>query len=367
MNQKIWSAENGTGIAVKMNKNNLLKLTLENSVSCLAIIGLAKNAGKTVALNTIIREAEKADVKLAIASYGRDGEDIDVITLKEKPLIFIPPNTYFVTAEKLFEKSSLQGSIVIDTKMDTLLGRVKIYKSGAIGDSVELAGVNRGSRMMKIKELLPGDTELFLIDGALDRRSSAIPSLTHGMVLATGAVVGNTVDLIVQRTMDEVERFTLPPCPEEQISQAAGRILGSGQSGLIRNGEIIALSDNSFGQTIVPAHYRVESGDFLVYSGALTDSAAEEIIYEYKASDCTLIVRDGTRIFISRRNINLLKKNRIRLCVYEPIKLIALTVNPYSPYDFRVDSDLLLDNMRESLRKAGIEIPVFDVLSKDYL
>ncbi len=367
MNQKILSVENETGIAVKMNKNNLLKLTLENSIRCLAIIGLAKNAGKTVALNTLIREAGKADVKLAIASYGRDGEDIDVITLKEKPLIFIPPDTYFVTAEKLFEKSSLQGSVVIDTGMDTLLGKVKIYKSGAIGNSVELAGVNRGSRMMKIKELLPEDTELFLIDGALDRRSSAIPSLTHGMVLATGAVVGNTVDLIVQRTMDEVERFTLLPCPDGQVSRAAGRILGNGQSGLIRNGEIIALSDNSFGQTIVPAHYRVESGDFLVYSGALTDSAAEEIIYEYKASDCTLIVRDGTRIFISRRNINLLKKNRIRLCVFEPIKLIALTINPYSPYDFRVDSDLLLDNMRESLKKSGIEIPVFDVMSKDYL
>ncbi|MCF6334525.1 MAG: hypothetical protein L3J12_02150 [Spirochaetales bacterium] len=350
-----------------MNKNNLLKLTMENSVSCLAIIGLAKNAGKTVALNTLIREAVEADVKLTVASYGRDGEDIDAITQKEKPLIFIPPNTYFVTAEKLFEKSSLQGAIVIDTGIDTLLGKVKIYKSGTIGDSVELAGVNRGSRMMKIKELLPEDTELFLIDGALNRRSSAIPSLTHGIVLATGAVVGNTVELIVQRTMDEVKRFTLTPCPDEQILRAAGRILGSGQSGLIRNGEIIALTDNSFGKTIVPAHCRVESGDFLVYSGALTDSAAEEIIYEYRALDCTLIVRDGTRIFISRRNMNLLKKNRIRLCVYEPIKLIALTVNPYSPYDFRVDSELLRDSMRESLCRAGIEIPVFDVLAKDYL
>lgn len=367
MNQKIWSADIGTDIVITMNKKNLLELTLENSVSCLAIIGLAKNAGKTVVLNTLIREAVEADVKLAIASYGRDGEDIDVITLKEKPLIFIPPDTYFVTAENLFEKSSIKGAVVIDTEMDTLLGNVKIYKSGAIGDSVELVGVNRGPRMMKIKELLPEDTELFLIDGALDRRSSAIPSLTHGMVLATGTVVGNSVDLIVQRTMDEVGRFTLPPCPDEQISKTAGRILGSGQSGLIRNGEIISLSDNSFGQTIVPAHYRVESGDSLVFSGALTDSAAEELIYIYKASDCTIIVRDGTRTFISRRNMNLVKKNRIRLCVYESIKLIALTVNPFSPYDSMVDSDLLLDNMRESLRKSGIEIPVFDVLSKDYL
>ena len=367
MNQKIWYVENETGITAKMNKNNLLQLALANSVSCLAIIGLAKNAGKTVTLNTLIREAEKADVKLAIASYGRDGEEIDVITLKKKPLIFIPPNTYFITTEKLFDKSSLQAEVEKETDLDTLLGGVRIYKSGFHGDSVELAGVNRGSGMAMIKKNIPDDVDLFLIDGALDRRSSAIPSLSDGMILATGAVIGNTPDLIVQRTLDEVERFTLPSCPDGKISQAVGRILENDQSGLIRNGEIIALTYNSFGKTMVPAQYRVESGDILVYGGAFTDSAAEEILYDYRALDCTLIVRDGTRLFISRRNLNLLKKSRIRLCVYEPIKLIALTVNPYSPYNFRVDSDLLLDNMREAFGKACIKIPVFDVMSKEYL
>jgi hypothetical protein len=365
LSQKIWFEGNGMGINITMD--NLLQLTMENSVSCLAIIGLAKNAGKTVTLNTLVREAEKEGVRLAIASYGRDGEDIDAITLKEKPRIFIPPYTYFVTTEKLFEKSSLQGSILIDTEINTLLGKVKIYKSGAIGNSIELAGVNRGSGMAMIKNLLPDDVDLFLIDGALDRRSSAIPSLSQGMVLATGAVVGNTVDLIAQRTMDEVERITLPPSSYEQVSQTAGKILKSGKSGLIRNGEIISLTDNSFGKTMVPAHHRIEAGDFLVYSGALTDSAAEEIIYEYSALDCTLIVRDGTRVFINRRNMNLLKKNRISLCVFESIQLIALTVNPYSPYGFRVDSDLLVNTLKNSLQDAGIDIPVFDVLSKDYL
>jgi len=350
-----------------MIQNNLLKLVLERDVRCLAIIGLAKNAGKTVTLNALIREAADAGLKLAVASYGRDGEDIDVITLKEKPRIYIPPDTYFVTAEKLFNKSSLQAEVVMDTKMDTLLGRVKIYKSGSVGNSVELAGVNRGSGMAMIKNLLPDDVDLFLIDGALDRRSSAIPSLSQGMVLATGAVVGNTVDLIVQRTMDEVERIILPPCSDEQVSQAAGKILKSGKSGLIRNGEIISLTDNSFGKTIVPAHHRIEAGDFLVYSGALTDSAAEEIIYEYRALDCTLIVRDGTRVFINKRNMNLLRKNRISLCVFESIQLIALTVNPYSPYGFRVDSGILVNTLKNSLQDAGIDIPVFDVLSKDYL
>ena len=65
--------------------------------------------------------------------------------------------------------------------------------------------------------------------------------------------------------------------------------------------------------------------------------------------------------------MNLLKKKDIALRVYEPIKLIAVTVNPYSPYGFRIDSDLLVETLKGSLQDAGIRIPVFDVLSKDYL
>ena len=305
-------------------------------------------------------------MKLAIASYGRDGEDIDVITLKKKPRIFIPPDTYFVTAESLFEKSRLHAEIVKDTGWDTLLGKVKIYKSGAIGGNVELAGVNRGSRMVNIKELIPGDTELFLIDGALDRRSSAIPSLYHGMVLATGAVVGNTIDLIVERTMDEVDRLTLPSCNDRAVKLMTGKILDRNESGLIRDDKTISFKNSAFFGYPKEDSIRVQAGDIMVLQGALTDTFAETLLHGYKGGNCIIIVRDGTRVFLNNRNINLLKKKNIALRVYEPIKLIAVTVNPYSPYGFRVDSAILVESLKGSLREAGIEIPVFDVLSKDY-
>jgi hypothetical protein len=355
------------GINIKMNKNNLLQLTMGNNVSCLAIIGLAKNAGKTVTLNTLIKEAEKEGVRIAIASYGRDGEDIDAITLKEKPSIFIPPYTYFVTTEKLFEKSLLMGSIVVDTEIDTLLGKVKIYKSGAIGNSTELAGVNRGSRMMKIKKLLPEDTDLFLIDGALDRRSSAIPSLSHGMVLATGAVVGNTVDLIVQRTVDEVERMTLTSSIDKGINLMVSEILEKGRSGLIRENKITVFNNSVLGSVSESDYKYVKQNDILVLNGALIDTLVESLILEFDVEGCTLIVRDGTRVFLNTRNMNLLKKKNITLRVHEPVKLIAVTVNPYSPYGICVDSNLLVNTLKHSLQDAGINIPVFNVLSKGYL
>lgn len=350
-----------------MKENSLLALVRANGVGCLAIIGIAKNVGKTVTLNALIREAAKADVKLAVASYGRDGESIDVITLKEKPPISIPPETCFITTEKLFEKSRLQAEVIADTGLDTPLGRVKIYRSGNRGDCIELAGVNRGSRLAMIEKLLPDDIGLFLIDGAVDRRSSAIPSLTHGTVLATGAVIGNTVDLIVQRTMDEVERLTLPPCGEREVSMMAGEILKTGKSGLIRDRMIVGLGNGVFGGLSELDCSSLRSGDHLVLNGALTDTFAESLILEYEAENCTIIVRDGTRVFLNNRNMKLLKKKNVSLQVHEPIALIAVTVNPCSPYGFRVDSDLLVETMRGSLKDAGMETPVFDVLSKDYL
>lgn len=360
-----------------MNQNNLLELVQKNGISCLAIIGLAKNAGKTVALNTLIREAARAGLKLAVASYGRDGEKTDIITLKKKPPIFIPPGTYFVTAEKLFEKSRLQAKIIADTGYNTVLGRVRIYrnddrKKGIAkyikpAGEIELAGVNRVSRMLHIQKLLPGDVDLFLLDGALDRRSSAIPTLAQGIILATGAVVGNSIDLIVQHTMDEVKRITLPQCNDRVVKLRAGEILKNGKSGLIRNGEISNITFNSFGILLEADSYPVETGDFLVINGALTNSFAESLLLKSGVENYTIIVRDGTRVFLNNRNINSLKKKSISLCVHESINLIALTVNPYSPYGFRVDSDLLLESLSGSLRETGIEIPVFDVLSKNYL
>lgn len=350
-----------------MKQNSLLELVRESGVNCLAIIGLAKNCGKTITLNTLIGEAAKADVKLAVASYGRDGERIDVLTLKEKPRIFIPPETCFVTAEKLFEKSTTEAEIVTDTGLDTPLGRVKIYRSGGRGGSVELAGVNRGSGMVMIRDLLPDDIELFLIDGAMDRRSSAIPSLAHGVILATGAVVGNTVDLIVQRTMDEVERITTPPCNDREVRLIAGEILNTGKTGLIRDGEIVAFGNGAFCGLWEPDCFRLRTGDCLVLSGALTDSFAESLILEHESGHCTVIVRDGTRVFLNSRNMKLLKKRSISLRAYGPITLIAVTVNPYSPYGSGVHSDLLVETMKRSLRDTGMETPVFDVLSKDYL
>ena len=174
-----------------------------------AFIGMAKNAGKTTAMNHVIADAAAGGLRLAVASYGRDGEQRDAITLMEKPRIYIPPGAVFVTTEKLLEKSGLEAAVVELTPWETVIGRVGVFRCGSTGGEVELAGINRGARMVEVREML-GGFDLFLIDGALDRRSSAVPTLAEAVILSTGAVAGPDEAAAARRTLAEIDRLSLP-------------------------------------------------------------------------------------------------------------------------------------------------------------
>ncbi|MFY9197102.1 MAG: hypothetical protein WAO25_06375, partial [Bacillota bacterium] len=56
------------------NVNHLIDTVLLTGPRSVAITGLAKNSGKTVALNAIIRRAQDLGMQVGVASSGRDGE-----------------------------------------------------------------------------------------------------------------------------------------------------------------------------------------------------------------------------------------------------------------------------------------------------
>ena len=58
---------------------------LSTRYKTISIVGMAKNAGKTTALNYLIEEAEDESIRLGITSTGRDGETTDLVTNTDKP------------------------------------------------------------------------------------------------------------------------------------------------------------------------------------------------------------------------------------------------------------------------------------------
>ncbi|MGM0411355.1 MAG: hypothetical protein ACQEQF_11435 [Bacillota bacterium] len=330
----------------------------------LAIIGLAKNAGKTVTLNKVVKEAFEKNVKMALISYGRDGEKVDSITLQEKPRIYIPPHTVFVTAENAFRKSSIEAKTLVETDIDSLLGKVNIYKSKGNGGNVELVGINSSSRVKKIKEKIPNDVDLILIDGALDRRSSAMPSLTEAFIMATGAVLANTEDLVIKKTMHEIRRLTLPQVSSKLLKKKVENIFDKGKDGIIlKNGNLKFLeSKTSFGHLKELQNMDCSKIDSLIINGALIDSFVEKLIYDLKLKDLNIIVQDGTRVFLNKRNMNLLEKANNELKVFNNLNLLAVTVNPTSPYSASLDANKIIKGLNAKLAK----IPVYDILSEKY-
>ena len=342
----------------------LIDYILEERVRYLAIIGLAKNTGKTVTFNKIIDEATEIGLKLVLMSYGRDGEKIDAVTRQKKPRIHVPPGCIFITTEGAFEKSDITASLVKKTGFNTILGDINIYRSVGKGGYIELAGVNSNIQLKKIKKLIRNRGDLFLIDGAIDRRSSAVPLLTEGFILATGAVVGNTEELVVKKTLDEVRKLTLPKIEDPVLIKYARNLFEKGESAAVEHNYKygILTPDETFGNIQQIKSLKIPDPKALILNGALVNASVEELIFSLKLQNFKIIVKDFTRVFLDTQNLNLLKNRNIELYVLHSAKLLAVTINPATPYGINLDSNKLVKSLRINLNCT----PVYDLLNEEY-
>ncbi len=343
---------------------HLLDTILNSGLHSVAVIGMAKNAGKTTVLNHLLAEAGRRKMTIAAASIGRDGEDYDAVTLKKKPRVLLPPGSLFITTDRLAGRQVTAGKLdaktLADLNIDTVLGRVFLYRTERGGEA-ELAGLNRISGMMAVKTRIEGESDLFLIDGALNRRSSAVPSLADGIILTTGAVVGRDIESVVRVTSESIQLLTLRALEAFSSRDIARATLDRGISLRVSRGGETPLSEN--GMPLSPSflkHLPIEPGDLLIFQGAFTENLAEALIYRRDLPPCTLVVRDGTRVFATARSLKLLTSRDVDLRVMNPMKIVAVTANPHNPLGQDLDGGELVDTLRRELTP----LPVLDVEKK---
>lgn len=77
-----------------------------------AVVGTAKNTGKTECLNYIIRQLQSKPVTMAITSVGIDGESCDQVTRTPKPEIDLYSKMLFVTSETHFRQRRFTAEIL---------------------------------------------------------------------------------------------------------------------------------------------------------------------------------------------------------------------------------------------------------------
>ncbi len=105
----------------------------------LALVGLAKNTGKTETLAAILREHAASDTPVGVTSIGRDGEEHDVIDARiDKPRVQLQRGSLVATTGALLRSSGLAHERLAQTGVRTPLGEVVLARAVRAG--------HRGSR-----------------------------------------------------------------------------------------------------------------------------------------------------------------------------------------------------------------------------
>lgn len=324
-----------------------------------SFIGMSKNAGKTTTLNFFINEA-RGNFTLGLSSIGRDGESTDRVTGTFKPRIYIYAGTIVTTAAACLKLSDATLEILEVTDINTPMGVIVI--SRAVTDGyIELAGPSTNYQTKYVIErMFSYGADKVFVDGALSRKSFASPSVADATIMSTGAAISNNFNRIIEDTVHSYRMLTIEEYQESKIREKLFSI-DSDVVLLDRNDEILFQDRMTIIGNEKMIAEKIEENTKIIYTkGAITDAFVDLLLRSLKIkSKPTIIVDDGTKIFISKSNIARLKTKGIGLYVLNAINVVGITVNPYSANDYSIDSG----QITAALEKY-IKIPVFDVMNR---
>lgn len=341
----------------------LLEL-IHGKYNTVSIVGMAKNSGKTVTLNYLIEEAINKNLTIGITSTGRDGECLDLVTETEKPKIFVEEGMLVATTTELLSLGDAKIELLEVTDYRTPLGSIVIGRVKDKGN-IQIAGPQKVSEIKKISEkMLKLGAEFVIIDGAIDRKSSAAPSISESTIVSTGAVLSRDINKVIEETLHLVNLFKLPKVEDEKL-----RLL---TEELIDNGKIATIDrvKNSYKVNELKVKTALNCGNiigeninkdtkYIVLPGSLTKKTLEDIMETTKRyKKVRVIVEDGTKIFIKPKAWIEFMKKGIKVRVLKSINLIALTVNPYAPQGYYFEPEKFLKDMKTYVK----DIPVYDLL-----
>lgn len=318
----------------------------------LTVVGMAKNAGKTVTMNYVQSMLRAAGETLGLTSVGRDGERFDELTLLTKPAVGVVAGTIVATARDTVEEPDA-WQYLAETSLQTPLGPVVLLKAKR-ATRVVLAGPSKNSEIKAVvKGLADWGATVQLIDGAFDRQSAADPTVSKQVILATGATLCRQLEPLVELTRARVEQLSLPACAAGQAQAwrgAAARIIVE-QGGAYREvvGATTLLSQDEWREILG------RSGNGLLLKGAVSDGLAEALLAATTAPQ--VVVADGSKVFIRPELWRRLRHKGIAFAAVKPIVLLGVSVNPTFPGGAGLDPDELLTAMG----KALAPLPVIDI------
>ncbi len=341
----------------------------------LALVGLAKNTGKTETLAALLRECQERTRRVGVTSVGRDGEERDVIDIRiEKPRVELCAGSLVATTDTLLRAGAIPHELVLETGVRTPLGRVLIARLLTQG-TIEVAGPSAAADVREVCDaMLAHGAEQVLIDGAIDRRAASSPAVSDGLVMSTGAALHEEIEQVVARTREAVELVRLPELSDHSrhvheiaAANAASMLIGPDEEPLTLHPRFALTSTAADIAQLLRAR---PSASHLVVRGALCEPFLAELLSALElvgargpeSRELQLVVADPTKVFLTDRSCEWYRRQGISITVLASIDLRAITVNPVAPQSHSFDSPRL----RALLEEAIPDVPVIDVRDPTY-
>ena len=357
----------------------LAQIVAQANIRSLSLIGLSKNVGKTTTTNhlleTLLSENLYRAEDLALTSLGLDGEATDALTGLPKPRYIPQAGLLVATTADLLKQAEREGAQVEYLQQlpgRTALGAVILARVLQTGHIV-IAGPTLLRDLRSLLERLQAlGTRLSIIDGAINRLGAAAPSVTDACLLCTGASAAATPELMARRTADLLQRlstqqtqwtdayrkrsphsrlYMFDPDNEDGTSASFSNVTGP-----INEARWIVMHMQAQQQTV-----------YLLY-GAFTEELSRALLAQLPTHPATsraeLIVEDGTKIFCHSAVLQRLSARGLDIRVAEPIRMLAVTINPYTS-EYECTPQRLLDALVKEL--SSKHLPIIDVVSGYYL
>lgn len=328
----------------------------------IAIVGLAKNTGKTVVLQSLIANFNLANISIGVTSIGHDGEEFDQINnLIKKPQIEVMPGNLVCTTDELFNKSESEFEILIECNYRTPLGKVKIGKITKKG-KIEIAGPSTALGINEVSNLmLTLGAERIIIDGAINRKAIAQPNYIDGVILATGSVLNKNLQSVIKETADKINLLILPKYSGNfsfNCSENGTRLFSRTNGSVFIYDKVLLRFDKKLSQLISNPLVNL-----LFTNSIVTENFLDNVVKLRKniSEDFILILKDHTKLFLESKRLDYYLKRKIIINVCKSLKLIAITINPVAPLSHKHNSN----NFRQLVMENFANVPVYDVLQEN--
>jgi hypothetical protein len=338
----------------------LYQMVTASRARSLAVVGLAKNAGKTSVVNALMANCS---CRFGLTSLGLDGERVDHLTGLAKPRITPPEGTLIATTTGSLQRSRYHMTILEELPFVTPLGPVVIGRASGEGE-VEISGPTTLAELRHaIDRVLARGADQVIVDGAIDRLGSASPRVSDGLLVATGGVVGDTLSDVVETTTETLDLLSLPqasPTTREALDphlKRETRMVAVDAHG----GGVPLSSQTAIGEGISTAREVTRlRAETLYVSGALTQVFLDDLIRVLPPQRALrVVVRDPTVLVMPASTVARCRLRDITIEVLTPLNLLALTVNPFRlprPYPPAAFFAAFAD-------AVGTRVPIFDVVN----